>query len=105
MTRQEFWAIHDRDDCDTAKLHREYYSQYVTQHVRDLVTRTFTVSVLLDSKDPHLNDIPLKRWDVLVNYLHKTTAEQLKSNGEWLTLGNGVCILKEAARQVIEANK
>lgn len=105
--------------ANSAELHRAYYSQFVNAGVRNLVKCYIGMEALLKSTDKHLNDIPLAKWDsmviphnakgyvrgtiedgMLIGYLNGT---QMKACGEGgLSLGVGVCILKEAARQLIE---
>lgn len=51
----------------------------------------------LRASDNHLNTIRLGRWDSYVSRLSGATTA-LKARGDFLSLGNGVCILKEAAR-------
>jgi len=83
--------------------HREYYAQFVTEGVLELVTRGIGIERLLMSTDPHLNDIPLAKWDALVPFLGTSVRTLLRQAGEGgMTLGVGVCILKEAARQFVE---
>lgn len=98
MTRDEYIKAPNSDQA-----YRTYYGQYVSDGTKRIVLQRITLPVLLASKDPHLNDIPLSRWDALVPQLHAGVA--LKRNGDWLSLGTGVCILKEAARQIIEEKK
>lgn len=85
MTRDEYL-----NQASSTAAHRAYYAQYVGEQVKLLVARVFG-GELYKSKDPHLNDLELRRWDAL------------KANGDYLTLGTGVCVLKEAARQLIES--
>lgn len=82
--------------------HRFYYSQFVTPEIKGVVKCTIGLKKLLKSTDPHLNDIPIKLWDNM--YLPNVNAK-MKELGDYLTLAGKVCILKEAARQIIEENK
>lgn len=83
--------------------HQQYFAQFVTDSIKNHVAETITIKRLLLSHDPYLNDIPLKKWDVMTGVFmyNKELKEQLQERGDFLTLANGVCILKEAARQVI----
>jgi hypothetical protein len=89
--------------------HREYYGQYVTEDIKQMVVKRFSVEELKDALeyDEHLNNIPLRNWDILASiftlYLN-IFREQLKKNGDDYSLAGGVCILKEAAKQVVEEN-
>jgi hypothetical protein len=103
MNRKEYLDQAGTDNAYVA--HRQYYAQFVTDPVKQLVLRDVGRLVLTLSKDdPYLNDIPLKRWDTLVPMLPATVRAKLKECGDYLTLGVGVCILKEAARQLLEAD-
>lgn len=85
--------------------HKEYYSQFVTNDVCNLVLHTFGLEALLASPSEAFNDIPLARWEALVKLLPRSVAVDLDGVGDWLTLGSGVCVLKEAARQIVEKHK
>lgn len=98
MTRQEYMSA-SREDAPAA--HRAYYSQFVNQRTIDAVVRAIGADKLLASTDPHFNDIPLPEWDNLVRYL--PLAASLRAAGDYLTLGGGVCIAKEAALQYVES--
>jgi hypothetical protein len=100
MHRSEYMAM--REPEDQARAHRAYYSQYVTEEIKQRLLRRILLAELLNSTDQYLNDIRLGRWDAIVRNLPRTTVQQLRENGDWLSLGTGVCILKEAARQIIE---
>lgn len=109
MHRKEFWAKHDaidgtkaEIDAQRTQLHREYYAQYVNKAAPALVRSRIGEKELEASTDPHFNDIPLLQWDRLVCWLPKAVVDKLHANGDWLSLGTGVCILKEAARQILE---
>lgn len=84
--------------------HSEYYAQFVTPSILGAVRSRFG-DRLFNSKDPNLNYIPLKEWDGL-DYAVKATfvGSRMKEAGDYLTPAGIVCILKEAARQIIEAN-
>ena len=79
--------------------HREYYSQFVGESIIKLVENGIGIKTILASTDPHLNDIPLKKWDVLAEHF-KYMHLKLKEAGDYLTLAGSVCILKEAAKQI-----
>lgn len=81
--------------------HRQYYGQFVNADTISLVARAFGNDRLLASKDEHFNDIPLALWDALVP--HAPGSAKFKEAGDFYTLAGGVCMLKEAARQIVEA--
>jgi hypothetical protein len=80
--------------------HREYYSQFVNDNVKGMVNDRIGIDRIKKSKDEHLNDIPLKEWDMCgLPYGINTL---LKSAGDGFSMAGQVCILKEAAKQLIE---
>jgi len=88
--------------------HREYYAQFVTPGVKRLVIDRFGVDQLVNTPDQeYLNTINLSQWDGLVPLLWMDfkVCALMRSTNEWRSLGTGVCILKEAARQLIEEAK
>lgn len=102
MTRKEYLAPFISSD-EAATRHRKYYAQFVTEGVLLLVEKGIGAERIAGSKDGAFNDIPLHRWDALVSSLHTHgVAARLKELGDYLTLGTGVCVLKEAAKQLKE---
>jgi len=88
--------------------HREYYAQFVTPWVKRIVKDRFGIEQLVNTPDQeNLNTLTLSIWDGLVPLLWMDfeICGLLKSANEWRTLGTGVCILKEAAKQLIEEAK
>ena len=84
--------------------HREYYSQFVNEKVISMVYRNIGVTAIRESKNLYMNDIPLQRWDDMVKGIPTQIVHKLKETGGWLSLGTGVCILKEAAKQIKEGD-
>lgn len=82
--------------------HREYYAQFVTEGTRQVVLQSIGRERLEGSTDPHLNDIPLRRWDHTPLWLPQGS---MKERGDWLSPAGKVCILKEAARQILETEE
>jgi hypothetical protein len=63
--------------------HREYCGQFVTEAIRSMVLSMFTLEELLNSKDEHLNDLPLARWDRLAGGMGSTLkARALREAGD-----------------------
>ncbi|MBU2534453.1 MAG: hypothetical protein KKB37_17065 [Alphaproteobacteria bacterium] len=84
--------------------HEEYYVQFVDNSVKKDIQRNIGLAQLKRSKDEHMNDIPLIKWDMC--YLSTGySVRKLKEAGDYLTDAGKVCILKEAARQLLEGNK
>lgn len=100
---------------DSSNLHRQFYAQFVNDEVKNHLLASISKKELLNSKDEHLNDIDLKRWDLLGGFafrgsemtMRPTTTEPidnklLKEAGDGYSSATAVCIYKEAARQIIE---
>lgn len=99
-TRAEY--MKDSQTEGTA-AHRRYFGQFVTPGTKARVLQFIGMDRLLASKDPHLNDIPLPLWDKLTPALPGSGG--FSKAGDYYTLANGVCLAKEAARQIIEGNQ
>lgn len=99
MTRDEYMQ-QSRDNGPAA--HRAYYGQFVNQNTINQVVRHIGAQRIKNSTNPHFNDIPLKEWDNLSNFL--LLARSFKSVGDYATLAGLVCVAKEAARQFKESN-
>lgn len=85
--------------------HREFYSQFVTPYMKDRVTEVVDIKQLakdLKDGDLHLNKTYScsKVWDKLsmVGLMNP----KLKQFGGVASIGSGVCIIKEAAKQLAE---
>lgn len=82
--------------------YEEYYAQFVNDNVKLMVKDHIGINVILNSKDEHFNDIPLKKWDLIG--LPYGIRDLLKEAGDFYTLAGQVCILKAAARQIKKEN-
>lgn len=87
---------------------QEYYSQFVTNHMKDVILSTFSKDQLIKKyeKDEHLNNIPLKWWDSFENIFKQHIASiNKKINGQsvWSSATH-TCAMKAAARDIIESN-
>ena len=80
--------------------HRQYYGQFVDNRTKQRVLSGIGLAALKKSTDPHFNDIPLNKWDNLVP--HCPGSSGFAKAGDYYTLGGGVCLLKEAARQILD---
>jgi hypothetical protein len=107
MTRQQYldnsevYATGVRNEELAAARHRTYYGQFVTAGVKQRVLQSIGLDAILQSKDPHFNDIPLAKWDVAAFALGGAGAK-MKEAGDYLTKAGAVCIVKEAAKQLKE---
>ena len=83
--------------------HHEYYSQFVTQRVISFVRSHIKESRIMQSTDPHMNDIPLFMWDEMHGVIEACCREKLKQAGQGgVSLSDTVCIAKTAARMIKE---
>lgn len=102
MTRTEYMNTHaGLDRVKSAALHRAYYAQFVNAATIGSVVSHIGRALLLQSKDPHLNDIPLDKWDRVGAYMPMDVT--FRSVGDYATKAGLVCVAKEAARQWIES--
>jgi hypothetical protein len=112
MLRSEYMAPFISKE-EAFERHRAYYAQFVDEHVIQTVVNNIGGRELLASRDTHLNDIPLRRWDLLAGAIargsriewiprHWQPAIAFKDVGDYPTLAGLVCVLKEAARQWLE---
>ena len=79
---------------------RQYYGQFVNAGTKARVLSGIGLAALKKSTDPHFNDIPLNKWDNLVP--HCPCSAGFAKAGDYYTLAGGVCLLKEAARQILD---
>ena len=98
FTRAQY--IEQYNNTNGMELHRKYYSQFVTHAVCSAVLRTIDKAAIMRSIDPHFNDIPLGLWDTLHQPIMQTCRKLPWMKG--YSLGDTVCIAKEAARQIKE---
>lgn len=102
MHRQEYVGVDLTSRELMNALHRKYYAQYVNDHVRSKV-RQLGLLLLLDSKEDSFNDIPLAVWDAVAATINtKALDEQMRAQGDCVSPFGLVCILKEAAQQLVE---
>lgn len=82
--------------------HAEYYNQFVSPAYIHRVLTRIGYNKLVNSKDKHFNDIPLKLWDNIATPFPADVAQKLRDAGDYPTLAGGVCIAKQAARKIVE---
>ena len=92
--------------------HREYWAQFVTPSMKAMVRSNIGLERLQRSTDPHFNDIPLINWDGMKNMtfhmLNMTKWREIQypeyaglTSVGW-SMSDNTCLLKEAARQLVE---
>lgn len=103
MTREEYLAD------GTYEGHCRYYAQFVTEAARARVRRHPQVETLVKSKNHAFNDPESKEhfglswWGQPV--FSADVAALMRAAGDYPTLAGMVCIMKEAARQVVDEIK
>lgn len=82
--------------------HEEYYNQFVNNTIKSRVLNAFTKEQLIKaySENESFNTLPLNRWDAIAKNLFDVSSK-MKECGDFLTLAGGVCIAKNAARQLV----
>lgn len=97
MTRKEYLDL-SRLGNGTEVFH-QYYSQFVTPYVTEVVRTCIGEDIIRASKDVHFNDIPIKLWDKLVPLVrHGIASKNEKLNGmRAVSECECVCTLKTAA--------
>lgn len=94
------------DQCSIDQsIHQRYYAQFVDDCVKQLVSDSIGMKTLLKSGVWPFNDIPLKIWDRLSNGIPSRIAFRLEKCGDAASQSTYVCILKEAARQLLNQGK
>lgn len=89
-----------RDYLNRKCTHRQYYSQFVNTNTKNQLLRYIPKKEIVASKDPHFNDIKIRRWDAIPAIAG--TNDKMKKKGDYLTLAGKVCVYKEAAKQIKE---
>jgi hypothetical protein len=91
-----------RDYIDGKATFSEYYAQFITPELAEAVKAKIGIDSVKASKDPHLNDIPLYKWDNLFQdyNLKKEIALKMQEAGDYLSMAGAVCTAKECARML-----
>lgn len=86
---------------DNECTHDQYYGQFVTESTINTVLSYFSKEKLTEyyASDKNLKNIKLSVWDRMPLY---AATYKMKDCGDWLTASGHVCILKRAARMIIE---
>ena len=83
----------------------QYYGQLATESVKKTVLNFFSPEELKAAyaKDKHFNSIPLANWDHIGKRanLRGNLSAEFKKLGDYSTVAGLVCVVKNAARQII----
>ena len=83
----------------------EFYGQVIDDAVKAYVGLNIGAHRILESKDEHFNDIPLREWDGLAWFLAQITKDKRAKCGIDNSIASMVCVAKEAAKQLKEEVK
>lgn len=99
MTHKEYLGLSCSGDSDSLAAFHQYYSQFVTPYVTEVVREHIGEDRIRASKDVHFNDIPLPLWDRLVPLVrHSVSVRNEDINGtRCVSICECVCTLKTAA--------
>ena len=99
ITRKEY--------MDGTVTHKEYYSQFVNNFIKTLVSNSIGLNRIKESTDPYFNDIPLEEWDRLEPCIHSICGKAISeaNPGGGVSLSDCVCIAKQAAIMIKESNE
>ncbi len=90
ITRKEYMAGHF--------THDQFYGQFVTDGMKQLVASGIGESRIVDSICPNFNDIPLREWDSMFVVISKKHKDAFGTTA--LTKSELVCILKASAKAI-----
>jgi hypothetical protein len=101
FTRQEYMSA-----PSSAEAYRRFYGQFVTPQIKNEVLKHIGLDRLRASTNPHMNDIPLGLWGTFFITAPPSLWRAMRDAGDVCakSLGNCVCVYKEAARQILEEN-
>lgn len=100
-----------REDCLNGRVNQEaYYAQFVTDRIKACVKNHFNPGFLARSyeQDREFCDIGLYRWDAIAlnpNLWDQEFREKMRASGDFISLTSRVCVLKEAARQIVQERR
>lgn len=85
--------------------HEQYYGQFATDDVQRFVVQYVGEAAIRASRDPNMNDIPLRIWDRMHQAIASMCGANLREAGvNGCALCDTVCIAKAAARVWLAAN-
>lgn len=96
ITRKEYLS-------NSRELFHEYYGQFVTKGLINLVRDVFGTAKLIKAyqEDKNLNNIPLEEWDRIPVDCFINIDKYRESSGGHYALVDAVCIAKTAAKQIV----
>ena len=82
--------------------HDEYYSQFVSEGLKNAVSNAIGKDRIIVSENHHFNDIQLNKWDSLSGLIGSYCGKMLgEANGNgYYSLSDTVCVAKAAAKMI-----
>jgi hypothetical protein len=94
--------MYTRNDYITGQCtHEQFYGQFVTAPILHYVQLKIGLEAIVNSKDDAFNDILLEKWDE-AGLAIRSCRMTMKLDDADNSVSTGVCIAKEAARQIKE---
>lgn len=98
---------------DKQCTHREFWAQFVTNGMREMVRQRITLERLQRSSNEYFNDVTkLQDWDCMKDATFRMLdmkkwrelqyPEYIGLTSVGWSLSDNICILKEAARQIVD---
>jgi len=84
----------------------DYYAQFLDDETEGEMLEQVSLEEIRESKDEHLNDIPMRKWDAITGIrfsgsqlvqrptIRRELAERIKSAGENISAATLTCIYK-----------
>ena len=82
--------------------HAEYYGQFVDSALLSIVAKVIGTARIVESNDPHFNDIAMADWDKAGASIPPRILQNLReaAPGAGVSLSDRVCIVKAAASAI-----
>lgn len=95
MTREEYLQYSDGSFTkeERQEAHHRYHMQFAAPNVYSVLESNF--DIWGHTQDEYMNDIPLKWWQELPNYINKS----------YCTLSDKVCVYKAVAKEILNKRK
>ncbi len=105
FTRDSYLDFLNKAEKEALLVHRRYFSQFVTEEIREIVLSTFGLLTLKNAfaRDFYFNSIHADKWHSLI-ITNRALVDNnlLKQAGETFCLSTATYIFKESARQIVE---
>ena len=95
-------TIYRKQYISGEKTFDEFYGQFVTNQVAEVVRVGIGEDLVKASTDQHFNDIPLAQWDRLYGLIQMLVGRDVAeaNGGGGVSLSDTVCVAKAAAKLI-----